>query len=62
LHGTVAEATVITPTAITASMRNGRCMAQIARPTASLLREARKWNQPHEPASAAGDMFVRSLP
>jgi hypothetical protein len=37
-------------------------MAQLARPAASLLREARKWNQQHQPALAAGDMFVRSTP
>jgi hypothetical protein len=37
-------------------------MAQIARPTASLLREAHKWNPQHEPALAAGDMLVRSTP
>jgi hypothetical protein len=37
-------------------------MTQIARPAAPLLREARKWNQQHEPALAAGDMLVRSTP
>jgi len=62
LHGTVAEATAIAPTAITASTREGPFMAQIARPAASLQREARKWNHQHEPALAAGDMLVRSTP
>jgi len=37
-------------------------MAQIARPAASLQREARKWNHQHEPALAAGDMLIRSTP
>jgi hypothetical protein len=62
LPGTVAEATAITATAITASTRSGRCIAQIARPAASLQREARKWNPQHEPALAAGDRLVRSTP
>jgi hypothetical protein len=37
-------------------------MAQIARPAVSLLREARKWNQQHQPAMAARDELIRTRP